>query len=159
MEEVGMRSRAVRWLVVVVLCTAGTPLCGQTGDLGRTDFPASGSAAAMPHFLRGLLLLHSFEYADAAEEFRAAEKADPAFAMAYWGEAMTFNHPLWMQRDRDAAVKALERLAPTRDVRRAKAPTERERMYLDAVEELWAEGDKAERDRAYAEAMRRLHEK
>jgi len=144
---------------LLVLCTVGTPLRGQTSGLGRTDFPASGSAAATPHFLKGLLLLHSFEYADAGEEFRAAQKADPGFAMAYWGEAMTDNHPLWMQRDRDAGVRALERLAPTREARRAKAPTEREKMYLDAVEELWAEGDKAERDRAYADAMRRLHEK
>ncbi len=144
---------------LLAVFTVGAPLRGQTAGLGRTDFPASGSAAAMPHFLKGLLLLHSFEYADAAEEFRAAEKADPGFAMAYWGEAMTLNHPLWMQRDREAAMKALERLAPTREARLAKAPTEREKMYLDAVEELWAEGDKAERDRAYADAMRRLHEK
>ena len=79
--------------------------------------------------------------------------------MAYWGEAMTYNHPLWMQRDRAAAVKALERLAPTPAGRIAKAPTEREKMYLEAVEALWAEGDKADRDRAYAEAMRRLHER
>src|SRR5512144_625145 len=92
---------------LLALLTAGVPLRGQTSGLGRTDFPASGSAAAMPHFLRGLLLLHSFEYADAADEFRAAQKADPGFAMAYWGEAMTYNHPLWMQRDRDAATKAL----------------------------------------------------
>lgn len=155
-----MRSRrTVRRLAMAVLFTAGASVFGQTGQLGHTDFPASGSAAAMPHFLKGLLLLHSFEYADAAEEFRAAEKADPGFAMAYWGEAMTCNHPLWMQRDRAAAMKALERLAPTREARLAKAPTEREKMYLDAVEELWAEGDKAERDRAYADAMRRLHEK
>jgi len=144
---------------LLVLSTVGTPLRGQTSELGRTDFPASGSAAAMPHFLKGLLLLHSFEYADAADEFRAAQKADPGFAMAYWGEAMTDNHSLWMERDRDAAVKALERLAPTREARRAKAPTEREKMYLDAVEELWADGDKADRDRAYAAAMCRLHEK
>lgn len=155
-----MRSKAaIRGIALLVLFAVGAPLPGQTAELGRTDFPASGSAAAMLHFLRGLLLLHSFEYADAAEEFRAAEKADPGFAMAYWGEAMTYNHPLWMQRDRDAATKGLERLAPTREGRRAKAPTEREKMYLDAVEELWAEGEKADRDRAYADAMRRLHEK
>ncbi|MGE5414064.1 MAG: hypothetical protein ACM3NW_07815 [Syntrophomonadaceae bacterium] len=155
-----MRSRnAVIGLVLLALGAGRASLRGQTAELGRTDFPASGSAAAMPYFLKGLLLLHSFEYADAAEEFRAAEKADPGFAMAYWGEAMTYNHPLWMQRDRDAAVKALERLAPTKQARLAKAPTERERMYLEAVEELWAEGDKSGRDRAYADAMRRLHEK
>ncbi|HTY40402.1 MAG TPA: hypothetical protein VMH79_00880 [Thermoanaerobaculia bacterium] len=127
--------------------------------LGRIDFPASGSPQAMPDFLRGVLLLHSFEYDDAAEAFRQAQKADPGFAMAYWGEAMTYNHPLWMQRDRGAALKALERLAPTAPERRAKAPTEREKMYLDAVEALYADGDKGACDLAYAEAMRRLHER
>src|SRR5262249_39956996 len=137
---------------------AGAALA-QEASLGKIDFPASGSAAAMPHFLRGVLLLHSFEYPDAAEEFRQAQKADPGFAMAFWGEAMTYNHPLWMERNRDAATKALERLAKTPAERQAKAPTERERMYLAAVDELYAEGEKAERDRAYAEAMRRLHEK
>jgi len=132
---------------------------GQQASLGRIDFPASGSPSAMPDFLRGVLLLHSFEYADAAEAFRKAEKADPGFAMAYWGEAMTYNHPLWMQRDRAAAVKALESLAPTPAERIGKASTEREKLYMEAVEALWAEGDKADRDRAYAEAMRRLHER
>jgi hypothetical protein len=141
---------------VVVAVSAAA---GQETALGRTDFPTSGSAEARPHFLRGVLLLHSFEYPDAAEEFRLAEAADPGFAMAYWGEAMTYNHPLWMQRDRGAAMKALERLAPTRAERLAKAPTEREKMYLAAAEDLYAEGEKAERDRAYADAMRRLHER
>jgi tetratricopeptide (TPR) repeat protein len=126
-------------------------------ELGRTDFATSGSPAAQERFLRGVLLLHSFEYADAADEFRAAQKLEPGFSMAYWGEAMTYNHPLWMDRDRAAAVAALDRLAPTPEARRAKAPTERERMYLDAVETLYAEGDRAERDKAYADAMRRLY--
>ncbi len=128
-------------------------------ELGKTDFATSGSPAAQERFLRGVLLLHSFEYADAAEEFRAAQKIEPGFAMAYWGEAMTYNHPLWMERDRASAIAALDRLAPTPEARRAKAPTEREKMYMDAVEVLWAEGDRAERDRAYADAMRRLHER
>ncbi len=128
-------------------------------DLGRIDFKTSGSPEAQAHFLRGALLLHSFEYPDAAEEFRKAEAAEPGFAMAYWGEAMTHNHPLWMEQDREAAVKCLERLAPTREARRAKAPTEREKLYLDAVEALYGAGDRAARDAAYAEGMRRLHER
>jgi tetratricopeptide (TPR) repeat protein len=127
-------------------------------ELGRTDFPTSGSSAAQVHFLRGALLLHSFEYEDAAGEFREAQKLDPDFAMAYWGEAMSFNHPLWMERDRDAARQALARLAPTAQARQEKAPTHREKMYLESVEILYADGDKAPRDRAYAEAMRRVHD-
>ena len=78
--------------------------------------------------------------------------------MAYWGEAMTFNHPLWMEQDAEAARKVLERLAPTREARVAKAPTEREKKYLEAIEALYGKGGKAENDRAYAEAMRRLSE-
>jgi tetratricopeptide (TPR) repeat protein len=130
-----------------------------TDDLGRSDFPTSGSAEAQKHFLRGALLLHSFEFGDAAEEFRQAQKIESGFAMAYWGEAMTFNHPLWMEKDNEAARKALDRLAATAPDRRSKAPTEREKMYLDAVEALYGTGDKSADDRAYSEAMRRLHEK
>ena len=153
-------SRIVLRGMLAMTLWAGVAAAGVAAqELGRTDFPASGSAAAMPHFLKGVLLLHSFEYPDAAEEFRLAQKADPGFAMAYWGEAMTYNHPLWMERDRPAAMAALERLAPTKEQRLAKAPTDREKMYLVAVETLYEEGDKAGRDRAYAEAMRRLHEK
>jgi tetratricopeptide (TPR) repeat protein len=126
--------------------------------LGKIDFPNSGAAAAQPAFMRGALLLHSFEYEDAREAFQEARRIDPGFALAAWGEAMTYNHPLWAQQDRDAALAALATLAPTAAARREKAPTERERGYLDAVEILYGEGAKPERDVAYMEAMRRLHE-
>jgi tetratricopeptide (TPR) repeat protein len=154
-----MRRRIGVVLLGAVLGAPAALVSGQQPALGRIDFPASGSPAAMPEFLRGVLLLHSFEFPDAAEAFRNAQKADPGFAMAYWGEAMTYNHPLWMERDRDAARKALDRLAATPPERVAKAPTEREKMYVEAVDALYADGDKADRDRAYADAMRRLHER
>jgi tetratricopeptide (TPR) repeat protein len=152
-------SPLARTLLGLAVVAAASGLRAQPAELGSTAFPTSGRPEAQEHFIRGLLLLHSFEYPDAAEEFREAERIQPDFAMAFWGEAMTYNHPIWMERDRDAALKALARLAPTAQARRAKAPTERERMYLDAVETLYAEGDKASRDRAYAESMRRLHER
>src|SRR5215813_13796025 len=146
-------------LLTPILGLLSGSMSAQSGDLGRIEFPTSGKPEAQKHFLRAALLLHSFEYADAAEEFHAAQKIEPGFAMAYWGEAMTHNHPLWMERGRDAAVEVLKRLAPTAEARRAKAPTEREKGYLDAVEALYADGEKADRDLAYAESMRRLHEK
>jgi tetratricopeptide (TPR) repeat protein len=64
-----------------------------------------------------------------------------------------------MDRDRDGARAALARLAPSREARQAKAPTEREKMYLRAVETLYADGEKADRDLAYSVAMRDLHER
>jgi hypothetical protein len=57
-------------------------------SLGRISFPNSGTAQAQALFVRGILLLHSFEYDDAIEAFRQAQRADPGFAMAYWGEAV-----------------------------------------------------------------------
>src|SRR4051794_35370787 len=88
--------------------------------LGRISFPNSGSPAAQPPFIRGVLLLHSFEYDDAIEAFRQAEKIDPDFALAYWGEAMCYNQPLWSHENLDKAGAALTRLAPSRESRRAK---------------------------------------
>ena len=128
------------------------------GELGRVDFPTSArSSEAQADFIRGVLLLHSFEYSDAAAEFRKAETAEPGFAMAYWGEAMTQNHPIWNERDEKAAREILGRLAPTAEERAAKAPTPREKGFLRAVETLFAPGEKVERDRAYKDEMEKLH--
>ncbi len=140
------------------LLLAATLASAQTSDLGRIDFPTSGQPAAQPHFLRGVLFLHSFEYEDARQEFQAAAKLDSGFALAYWGEAMTYNHPIWQEQDLEAARAVLARLGPTPEARLAKAPTEREKGYLRALEILYGEGDKLARDRAYAAAMRRLAE-
>jgi len=131
----------------------------QQVSLGHIDFPTSGSPEAQQHFVQGVLLLHSFEYADARDEFQSASKIQPAFAMAYWGEALTYTHPVWVQQDAPAARAALARLAPTREARLALAPTEREKDYSRAVETLYGSGDKVARDIAYANAMERLMKK
>jgi tetratricopeptide (TPR) repeat protein len=126
---------------------------GASSDLGTIHFANSGTARAQPAFLRGLLALHSFEYRDARQSFLDAEKADPGFAMAYWGEALTYNQTLWREQDLDAARAALAKLAPEPAGRAAKAPTARERAYLASVELLYGAGDKAVRDAKYCEAL------
>jgi len=131
-------------------------LSAQAPRLGTIDFPTSGAAAAQAPFIRGVLLLHSFEYDDAAQAFREAQGLDPGFALAYWGEAMTLTHPLWNEQNLNAARAVLWRLGPTPAARRAKAPTPRERAYLNAVEILYGDGTKAHRDTAYSLAMERL---
>jgi len=140
---------------VVSACVLAGPAAADEG-LGRIVFPNSGSAAAQPHFVRGVLLLHSFEFDDAAEAFRQARQVDPGFAMAYWGEALTHNHPLWRYQDREAARKVLAGLGPTPDARRAKAATAREQAYLGTLDLLYGDGDKAARDRDFAAALARL---
>lgn len=124
---------------------------------GHVEFANSGSPSAQADFLEGVALLHDFEYSAAAAAFQRAEAQDPGFAMAYWGEAMTFNHPIWMQQDLNAARAALNKLAPTAAARRAKAKTEREKEYLDSIEVLYGEGSKEERDFRYETALAQLH--
>src|SRR2546423_433539 len=151
-----MKRPKVRWLWIAPTWLIAGVLPAQTSRLGTIDFPTSGPPAAQAQFIRGVLLLHSFEYQDAARAFREAQRIDPEFALAYWGEALTSTHPLWDEQDASAARAVLQRLGPTPNARRAKAPTPRERAYLNAVETLYGDGPKARRDTAYSRAMERL---
>jgi len=126
-------------------------------EYGHVEFPNSGASSVQADFLDGVALLHDFEYAAAAAAFRRAESTDPDFALAYWGEAMTFNHPVWMQQDLKSARAALNKLGPSAATRRSKAQTDREKDYLGAVEILYGEGTKEDRDDRYEEAMANLH--
>jgi tetratricopeptide (TPR) repeat protein len=143
----GLQVRLGLCLAASAAIAASAP---QPSSLGRLVFPTSGSAAAQPAFIRGVLLLHSFEYDDAIEAFREAERVDPAFALAYWGEAMCFNQPLWFNENVEKARDALRRLEKALAARPVGA---REQGYIDAVRRLFAGGDKAARDRAYADRM------
>jgi tetratricopeptide (TPR) repeat protein len=125
--------------------------------LGVVSFENSGSPAAQTDFLTGLAQLHNFEYPQAARAFQRAQALDPTFAMAYWGEAMTYNHTVWQEQDLQAARAALAKFGPTAEARAAKAATPREKAYLRAVEILYGDGDKNERDDRYALAMEQLH--
>ncbi len=136
--------------------TTGTANTTGPVDLGKIDFPNSGPAAAQKHFIEGVLLLHSFEYSRARRAFAEASRIAPDFALAYWGEAMTFDHRIWGEQDRTSALAVLARLAPTAAERRAKARTEREKMYLAAVEKLYGDGDERQVAAAYSNAMEEL---
>ncbi|NND72571.1 MAG: hypothetical protein HKN43_13425 [Rhodothermales bacterium] len=136
---------------------SGSKKLSHYDGLGSLSFPNSGSDAAQDDFLQGVLLLHSFEFGPAGEHFKAAQAADSSFALAYWGEAMTYNHPLWRQVDLDMGREILGRLGPSTEERLATVDNDRERLYMEAVEALYGEGSKADRDKAYMEAMERLH--
>ena len=130
----------------------------QFEDVGVITFPTSATGEAQAHFLRGVAILHSFGWKQAREQFHAAQAIDPDFALAYWGESLAYNHPLVTNMDPTEPRKALERLAPTAEERIAKAPTEREKGLMRAVEILWGDGDHTQRRFEYMEAMGDLHE-
>jgi tetratricopeptide (TPR) repeat protein len=122
--------------------------------LGAVSFPNSGARAAQSDFLRGLALLHNFEYDAASRALRAAEQRDPSFAMAYWLDALTFSHMLWSEEDLPKARATLARLAATPASRLVRAKTPRELAYGAAVEAFFADADESTRAHAFADSMR-----
>ena len=124
--------------------------------MGRVVFQNSGNAAAQEPFLRGVAWLHSFGYEDAIDAFRAAQKIDPSFALAYWGEAMSFSQPLWFFEELPQARAALARLGATPEARIAKAKTPREQGFMRAVEALFGPGEKPARHAAFAAEMAKV---
>ncbi len=144
--------------LVMLAAQGSTPASAQGPVLGTIRFETSGAAEAQPPFLEGVKDLHSFQFDEAADAFHRAQKADADFAMAYWGEAMSYNHPLWAQVDADAAKKALLNLAPTLEGRLAKAKTPKEKGYIEALDRLfYSAGDKLARDEAYSRAMAHMY--
>lgn len=128
-------------------------------QLGEIQFSVTGKKEAQPYFEKGLLLLHSFEYVDAEEEFLKARQADPEFAMAYWGEAMTYNHSLWRYQDYSGANEILQKLGSSPEQRVARAKTEIEKDFITAINILYGKGSKTERDSNYAAFMESLYKK
>lgn len=140
------------FFVICVICViCGSNVSAQESQLGRVEFPTSGSQKAQAQFLRGLAALHSFWYEEAIEAFRESTKIEPDFAMGYWGEAMAHNHPLWSEQDLAAAREVLAKLKMPANL------TDRERAYIDAVKLLYGDGDKRSRDAAYSTAMQKIY--
>src|SRR5690348_11562701 len=113
-------------------------------------------AAAKARFDQALTALHDFEYEQANAGFLEAERLDPQFALAYWGEAMTYDQLLWHNENVEAGRRALAKLAPTPAARAGKAANARDRGLLAAADVLFGDGDSTARHERYAAAMRAL---
>ena len=120
---------------------------------GSVHMDISCSATVAADFDRALALLHNFWYVRALERFNEVLKNDPGCAMAYWGAAMTYNHPFWdppSQVDEKAAWALVQK---GQSVLEASA---REKLYLSAVAALYRDagaGSKSTRDQNYRDAM------
>ena len=124
--------------------------------LGRIDVRTSATGEAAREIETGMLALHSFWYDEARDHFRAAERLDPGAALALWGEAATYDHPLWGQHDSTAARAVFARVDSLRAAGALHA-SPREAGYLEALQILFAAGPplSARRD-LYADATARL---
>src|ERR1700757_886588 len=120
-------------------------------EVGHVHMDATCSSAVAADFDRALALLHNFWYSRALEGFQQVSNDDPECAMAYWGAAMTYNHPLW-----DAPSVADENAAwgLVKKGLAAKKASPREKLYLTAVAALFKDagaGPKTVRDESYRE--------
>jgi tetratricopeptide (TPR) repeat protein len=179
-----------RLLLLAALCGSAAAADGasssepEPGDLraaGKIEFPISGAAEVRPEFERGVALLHSFFYEEARRIFTAVAEKDPNCAMAQWGIAMTWWHPIWtpptpeeMAAGKAAIDKAVAMIRPAeRDS--GVTSREREKKFIGALSAYYhaAEGPvtgavgqschgpvgSRERALAYEKGMRELAQK
>ncbi|MCH2082945.1 MAG: hypothetical protein MK226_11185 [Saprospiraceae bacterium] len=131
----------------------------QDAQLGNIDISfSSGISEAKKSLEKGMLLLHSFEYDDARTVFRKTQEINSEIPMAVWGEAMTFNHPLWRRQYRDSAQLILTKLGLTKEERIAKGKNPIEKRFLEAAEVLFSDKEKKERDQEFKDFMQQFHE-
>src|SRR5438067_11506065 len=125
---------------------AETSVAPEPGDLraaGTVDFKVSCAPEARSEFIRGVALLHSFFYEEARRIFTAVAAKGPNCAMAQWGIAMTWWHPIWkpptpeeMKAGTAAIDKATEMIRPAeRDA------TDRERRFIAALSAYYHAAD------------------
>lgn len=148
-------ARFLSSLLTIALFSCGTSP-EKAANLGEVNLKVMGAPEAVDAFQTGLLLLHSFEYEDARESFRKGIALDSTLAMAYWGEAMTFNHPIWHRQEVDSARAVLSRL----EMAGAKPATSLESDFLESLEVLYEAGlDKIVRDDNYTEYYAELSQR
>src|SRR4029077_11883706 len=147
----------------------------EPGDLraaGKVEFPISCTPAVQSEFSRGVALLHSFFYEEARRVFTSVAERDPKCAMAQWGIAMTWWHPIWTPPTPDemsAGKAAIEKAMAMN------AGSDRERGFITALNVYYStpessnagavgqscHGPVGPRDRviAYEKAMHQLRDK
>ena len=125
-------------------------------EVGSVQFLTSCSKDVAASFNRAVALLHSFQYEKTREAFSDIAKHDPQCAMAYWGIAMSHYHGLWGNGDLDAGRVALRK---AQEIAAATASTTpREKAYIDALAEIYAESgkDKTVHAQAFEQKMAAL---
>ncbi len=177
-----VRWRSLRLVFIVGLASsflalnhvesATAPEPGDLRGVGKVTFPITCAPDVQSDFARGVALLHSFFYEEARRVFTSVAERDPECAMAQWGIAMTWWHPIWTPPTPDemrAGKAAIEKAMSMN------AGSDRERGFITALNTYYNTADSSSavpvgqschgpvgpRDRvvAYEKAMRQLRDK
>ncbi len=109
---------------------ATAPEPGDLRGVGKVTFPITCAPDVQSDFARGVALLHSFFYEEARRVFTSVAERDPKCAMAQWGIAMTWWHPIWTPPTPDemrAGKAAIEKAMSMN------AGSDRERGFITAL--------------------------
>src|SRR5246500_100981 len=151
---------------------ATAPEPGDLRGVGKVTFPITCAPDVQSDFVRGVALLHSFFYEEARRVFTSVAERDPKCAMAQWGIAMTWWHPIWTPPTPDemhAGKAAIEKAMAIN------AGSDRERGFITALNAYYNTPDSSsaapvgqschgpvgscDRVIAYEKAMRQLCDK
>ena len=138
-------------LACIVGCTdtAPPPIQDSYGEkIGSVSLQNSCADAVQPHLQRALALLHHMTYAGSEKYFGAALAADPDCAIARWGVAMSWLHPLWVDVPDPAGFAEASRLLAEAQALPDKTP--RETAYIAAINAYYDTWPLPERDRLAA---------
>jgi tetratricopeptide (TPR) repeat protein len=128
-------------------------------NLGKHVFPVTTKSARAQLFVnQGMNLSYGFNHAEAGRAFAEAARLDPDCAMAYWGQALVLGPNINLPMDPANEPKAYGLMQKALALKAQASP--REQAYIDALAQRYS-GNAADRqagDRAYADAMRRVHQ-
>jgi tetratricopeptide (TPR) repeat protein len=143
--------------LTTLLATANHSSVTTSDQLGHVDFPNSCKPEAQPALLKGVALLHSFQYRESESAFKAATDLDTNCAIAHWGAAMALYHQLW---DFPGHRTLKQGLANVEAAQKLEAATPRERGYIAAAAAFYQDDAKlshVQRTTAYSDALAQLH--
>lgn len=139
---------------------ASGALAPRLKNLGSHVFPVTTKSKEAQQFVnQGLNLAYGFNHLEAERSFREAARLDPNCAMAYWGQALVLGPEINIPMSADAEPKAYDLVQKAMSLRSKASP--REQAYITALAQRYSgkAEDRAQRDHAYADAMREVQNK
>lgn len=128
-------------------------------NLGKHTFPVTTKSERGQEFInQGINLAYGFNHAEAERAFREAARLDPHCAMAYWGQALVIGPNINAPMSPEDEVRAHQLVQKALALKALITP--REQAYIQALAQRYSgrTGERAERDHAYANAMRKVYQ-
>ena len=144
-------------LGTAVLALSSGSLEAAPDHLGKVNFANSCSAEAQPLIEKGVALLHSFQYREAAQTFEELQTRDGRCATAHWGKAMTLYYQLWEFPD---GKKMKQGRKETDEAQKLHPANTKEQGFVRAAAAFYQSKPKmthAEHIEAYSSALEKLH--